>query len=249
MLKKVIFLILIALGCAHGTSAQYYQEFGVMGGPVFFKSDFGARNDFENFVKNDGFSIGAFYYLTFVEDYPNIRENFKIRLEGSYMKSELQHYGQYVDNKSNSLFTQQLRAMRGSVKMGTFGVQVEYYPFKVDDYNRGSDWSPFVALGAQANSYTAEVYSELGELGTEATTPVKYMNAYRNGGDFVASVTASVGTRYKLGYYHALIAEVRLQYFFSDWVDGLNPDPNVYKENKANDYSGGLTLGYIYYIN
>ena len=48
----------------------------------------------------------------------------------------------------------------------------------------------------------------------------------------VASVTGAIGTRYKLSDYHSLFAEVRAQYFFSDWVDGLNPNKDIYKENK-----------------
>lgn len=249
MLKKIVLSLIIALGGLSSANAQYYQEFGVMAGPMFFKSDYGARNDFGNFVKNNGFSVGGFYYLTFIEDYPNLRENWKLRLEAQYQKAELEHYGKWVENSSTSQFTNQLRAMHGSVSMGTFGAQVEFYPFKVDDYNRGSDWSPFVAAGVQGNMYTSEVASDLGPLGNLATTPKKYMNAYRNEGGFVASASLGFGTRYKLGNYHALIAEYRLQYFFSDWVDGLNPDKNIYTENKANDYATGFTIGYIYYIN
>jgi hypothetical protein len=26
--------------------------------------------------------------------------------------------------------------------------------------------------------------------------------------------------------------DLRFQYFFSNWVDGLNPNPKIYKENK-----------------
>jgi len=252
MLKKAILFILIALGCSNSSNAQFgsfYQEFGIMTGPVFFKSDFGERGNLENFVKNNGFSIGGFYYLTFIEDFDNIRENFKIRLEGSYMKSDLQHYGKYVDNNSQSLFTNQLRAMKGEVRMSTFGLQVEYYPWKVDDYNRGSDFSAYLGGGVQFNAFDTEITSDLGPMGTALTTPEKYMDAYKNGGGTAFSVSGSVGGRYKLADYHALIAEFRLQYYFSDWVDGLNPDKKIYTENKSNDWSTGLNIGYVYYIN
>ena len=37
-------------------------------------------------------------------------------------------------------------------------------------------------------------------------------------------------------------------YFFSNWVDGLNPDPTVYVENRANDWNVWLNFGYIYYL-
>ena len=43
--------------------------------------------------------------------------------------------------------------------------------------------------------------------------------------------------------------DLRWQYFFSDWVDGLRPDPRFYSENKANDWLVWLNFGYIYYLN
>jgi hypothetical protein len=42
--------------------------------------------------------------------------------------------------------------------------------------------------------------------------------------------------------------DLRVQYYFSNWVDGLNPDPTIYKENKANDWNVWLNFGYIYYL-
>ena len=42
--------------------------------------------------------------------------------------------------------------------------------------------------------------------------------------------------------------DLRGQYYFSNWVDGLNPNPAVYKENKANDWNIWLNFGYIYYL-
>lgn len=253
MLKKAILFILIILGCSNSANAQYeqfYKEIGIMAGPVFLKSDFGERGDIDNFTKNNGFTVGGFYYMTFIEDFESIRENFKMRLEASYTSVELQHYGKYVDNPSNSLFTRQLRAMKGKTSMGTFGVQVEYFPNKVDDYNRGgSPFSPFLGAGVQLNAYTTEVSSELGRIGNLSTTPKKYMDGYKNDDGMAVSLSASAGTRFKIGDYHALVAEMRLQYYFSDWVDGLNPNNKVYTENKSNDWSAGILLGYIYYFN
>jgi hypothetical protein len=43
--------------------------------------------------------------------------------------------------------------------------------------------------------------------------------------------------------------DLRFQYyFFSNWVDGLNPNPEIYKENKANDWLVWFNVGYIYYL-
>jgi len=253
MLKKAILFILIVLGCSNSSQAQYeqfYKEFGIMAGPVFLKSDFGARGDFENFTKNSGFTVGGFYYLTFIENFPNIREKFKFRLEASYTSVNMKHYGKYVDNTSNSLFTRQLRAMEGKTTVGTFGVQVEFFPWRVDDYNRGgSPFTPYIAGGVQVNSYSSEVTSSLGKIGTPEATPAKYMSGAKTDQGVAGSLSASIGTRIKIADYHALIVEMRGQYYLSDWIDGLNPNNKVYKENKSNDWSTALTVGYVYYFN
>ena len=85
-------------------------------------------------------------------------------------------------------------------------------------------------------------------MGNTTTTPVKYMGAWSDKGGSTWSVVASVGTRYKLSEMSDLFAELRWQYYFSDWVDGLNPDPKVYSENKANDWNAWFHFGYIYYL-
>ena len=79
-------------------------------------------------------------------------------------------------------------------------------------------------------------------------TPIKYYNGTTNNGGTVWSIVSSVGTRYKLTILSDLMLDLRLQYYFSNWVDGLNPDPTIYKENRANDWNVWLNFGYIYYL-
>jgi hypothetical protein len=103
MPKKLLSSLLILL-CFFESKAQYgrfYEEIGFMTGPVLFQSDYGERGDAENLIKNTGFSINGFYYLSFIQNYKNLQENFKFRLDVGYMKSELQHYGKYVDPKKH----------------------------------------------------------------------------------------------------------------------------------------------------
>jgi hypothetical protein len=250
MSKRLLFTLLILLSFSYSNAQYYrtYQEVGITAGPVFFQGDYGERGDVENFIKNNGFTVGGFYYLSFIENYRNLRENFKIRLEASFMKSELEHYGKYVAPEKTSLFAQQLRAMSGSTQTANIGFQIEFYPFKLDDYTR-ERFSPYVSVGAHFGSYVTKANSSLGPLGTPLTTPDKYLYGFKNGSGTVASVTGSIGARYKLSRYHALVADARWQQYFSDWVDGLNPDKEIYTENKANDFSFALTFGYVYYFN
>lgn len=252
MPKYIFIYCLFFFGIYNVSIAQNgrtYQEIGVMTGPVFFQSDFGARDTFKNYYKNNGFSFGAFYYLSAISNQNQLQENFKLRIEASYMSSNLNHYGQYVDNDSQSTFTKQLRAMRGNIETLNLGLQVEYYPLKTDDYNRGSMISPYISGGAQISNYTSNVYSTLGQFGSPSVTPVKYRNGFKNESGIVASLTTSIGSRFLLTDYTAIVVDARVQYYFSDWVDGLNPDKNIYTENKSNDWSTTLNVGYVYYFN
>lgn len=247
MLKKAYILLFLVLYTK--TSAQYsYTELGVSAGPVFFKSDYGARNDFENFVKNNGYSIGINYYTTPNNFYGGFWEHIKLRFDLTYMKADLKHYGEWVAPERTNNFANQLRGMYGSTETINFGTQFEYYPLRTDDYNRGEMFNPYFGIGPQINYVSTKAESTLGKLGSPITTPEKYMGAYKNESFWVPSVCASVGVRYKLSDYHALTAEVRGQFYFSDWVDGLNPDRKVYTENKANDYNLGFSIGYVYYF-
>lgn len=103
-------------------------------------------------------------------------------------------------------------------------------------------------MGAQYHYYTPTVESSLGRLTDPGVLPIKYQDAYRNESSSTWSIVASVGTRYKLTEVSDLLFDLRWRYYFSNWVDGLNPDENLYPENKANDWSFVISFGYIYYL-
>lgn len=255
MLKRILFTITLLLSL-YSMKAQFkynylYHEIGIYAGPVFLKSDFGARDDFKNFYKNNGYNLGVVYYISGDEDFNSLRDNFKLRLEANYMEANLNHYGKYVDGNIGGSEKQKLRAMSGKSSAISAGFQVEFYPLKTDDYYRGGRISPYVSLGCLASLYNSNVKTSYGngKIGNPATTPIKYVDGFRNDvNQFTASLSGSVGTRYKLSEYHSLMTEVKLQYYFSDWVDGLNPNSRVYTENKTNDYLGSFNIGYIYYL-
>jgi hypothetical protein len=256
MLKRIFLTTSFLLGFYTTVNAQFnynylYHEIGIYAGPVFLKSDFGARDDFKNFYKNNGFNIGVVYYISGDEDFNSLKDNFKLRLEASYMESNLNHYGKYVDGANSSDDKEKLRAMSGKSSALSAGFQIEFYPLKTDDYYRGDKISPYISLGSMVSLYNSDVKTSYGngKIGNPSTTITKYLDGYRNGvNQFTAGITGSVGTRYKLSEYHSLMAEVKLQYYFSDWVDGLNPNSRVYPENKTNDYLGSFNVGYIYYL-
>ena len=260
MPKYIIVTCLLLFGFSNKVVAQFgfSHEVGVIIGPVALQSDYGERHDFKTNAGNTGFGVGIIHYMNFSyradcncynpETYFN--DHFKLRSELSYNKTELQHFGEWVDPSRQTLFAEQLRAMRGSTSITNIGMQLEFFPFSIRDFSATpGKLGPFVSLGGQFSFYNPEHSSLLGPVGTPITTPIKYIDATTNDGGTVWSVVGSVGTRYKLTVLSDLMVDLRWQYYFSDWVDGMKPDPAVYKENKANDWNFWFNVGYIYYIN
>lgn len=261
MSKYLKMLSLLFIGFVSQSNAQFgfSHEIGVIAGPVAFQSDYGERYDFSTNSGNTGYGIGLIHYLNFSykaecncytpETYFN--DHFKLRSELSYNKTQLQHFGRWVDPNKTSLTAQQLRAMKGSTAVTNIGMQLEFFPYSIRDFTATiGSWAPFISLGGQFSFYKPTSMSELGPgLGELLTvTPQKYIDAFDRKGGTTWSVVSSVGTRYKLTPLSDLMIDLRWQYYFSNWVDGLNPDPEIYKENRANDWNVWLNFGYIYYL-
>ena len=263
--KSIIIFCLLLMSFSNVAYAQFgfSHEIGVIAGPVAFQSDYGERHDLSTNAGNTGYGIGIIHYLNFSykadcncytpETYFN--DHFKLRSELSYNKTKLEHFGRWVEG-NNSLGKQQLRAMNGSTAVTNIGMQLEYFPWSIRDFtSRIESWGPFISLGGQFSYYNAEASSTLGKLGTPLTTFPKYLVptdgrpfGFSTEGGSVWSVVTSVGTRYKLSPLQDLMVDLRLQYYFSNWVDGLNPNPAFFKENKANDWLVWFNVGYIYYL-
>ncbi|MGX7667327.1 THC0290_0291 family protein [Flavobacterium pedocola] len=259
MPKKILILLLALVAQSGLMRAQFgfSHEVGAIAGPVMFMSDYGERYDFKTNSGNTGYGIGLIHYLNFSyraecncytpETYFN--DHFKLRTELSYTKTNLQHFGEWVDAKRTGPTANQLRAMRGVASVTDIGMQLEYYPLSIRDFTSTiGSFGPFVSLGAHYSYYTPESYSKLGRLDQPGVLPVKYIGGVSNDSGSTWSVVSSVGTRYKLTELSDLMIDLRWQYYFSNWVDGLNPDPKVWEENKSNDWLVWLNFGYIYYL-
>ena len=234
------------------------HEVGVIGGPLQFRSDYGERGNQETNMNNKGYGIGVIDYMNFAynaspREY--FKNHFKVRNEVSFSKTNLQNYGQWVEKES--IGSQQLAAMRGTVQLINLGSQLEYSPLTdlhSYEYDIGT-FAPYISLGAQVSFYTATATSTMGSMGTAGVTFPKYLipsdgrpHGYSNESKAVFSGVMDIGTRYRLGTLSDLVLDLRFQYFSSDWVDGLNPNKEDFTENKSNDSLLWLTIGYIYYI-
>ena len=263
--KSLIATFLLVVGISTNVNAQFgfSHEIGAIVGPVAFQSDYGERYDFSTNAGNTGYGIGIIHYLNFSykaecncytpETYFN--DHFKLRSELSYNKTQLQHFGQYVDPAKTSITANQLRAMRGSTAVTNIGMQLEFFPYSIRDFTaRVGSFGPFISLGGQFSYFKPTAESLLGPglgslSGSSGVTPLKYIDAFDVKGGTTWSVVSSVGTRYKLSTLSDLMVDFRLQYYFSNWVDGLSPDPRQNPENRANDWNVWLNFGYIYYLN
>ncbi len=264
--KLIIAGFFIFLGFSNSVRAQlgFSHEIGFIAGPVAFQSDYGERYDLSTNAGNTGYGVGLIHYINFSyaaecncytpETYFN--DHFKLRSELSYNKTDLQHFGAWVAPNKTSNEANQLRAMRGSTAVTNIGMQLEYFPFSIRDFTSTIEsWGPFISLGAQFSFYNATASSTLGKLGTPTTTFPKYLEptddrpyGFSTESNSVWSVVGSIGTRYKLSPLSDFMIDLRGQYYFSNWVDGLNPNPEIFKENRANDWLIWLNVGYIFYL-
>lgn len=262
LLLMVFFLLLIGKQEAH-SQFGFSHEVGVITGPVVFYSDFGQRNNFETNTKNVGYGIGLIHYLNFsyrsdcncytTDTYFN--DHFKLRNEINYHKTEFEHYGEWVDPSKTSTMAKQLRAMKGSSTVIELGSQLEYFPLSVRDFAGGGyKIAPFLSLGVHWVNYDPEVTSSRGKLNSPISTPDKYYNSFQQEPGSTWAVLGSVGIRYKLTPMSDLMLDSRWSFYFTDYLDGLNPSlenngTTPVPENKANDWVYWLNVGYIYYIN
>ena len=256
---------LLFLVVSFGSQAQSEKshEIGFIVGSSSFTTDYGQRNNFKaNVGGNVGVGIGVIYYLNFT-DYRyrwNLRtsyfaEHFRVRAEASYMSAELKHYGEYVESPGE--WGDRLRAHTGKTYLMNLGAQMEFHWVDIVDFGsrRIPDlkWSPYISAGAFVDYYNPSIKSTYGTGNWEDPGVLfpKWDNnlnpgAAKDEAGITMSATFGVGTRYKLGEYSDLLIESRWQYFFSNYVDGLNAKV---PENKYNDWLLWVHIGYVYYLN
>ncbi len=237
----------------------FSHEIGVIVGPVSLYSDFGQRNNFETNARNTGFGIGLVHYINFsyradCNCYTRDRyfnDHFKIRNELDYHKTNLEFFGEWVSPDKQSLFADQLRATSGSSRLIELGSQLEFFPLSIRDFMaHGYRIAPFISAGLHYVNFDPEVNSN---INPPLDTSPKYINAFQQESGSTFAFVGSIGIRYKLNDLSDLMLDSRWGYYFSDWVDGLNPSienngVRPVPENKSNEWIYWLNVGYVYYL-
>lgn len=262
---KQLTIIFVLLANVNNVFSQlgFSHEIGAIVGPVQFRSDFGSRNEEETNFGNSGIGIGLVHYINFAyradcncystDTYFN--DHFKLRSEISWNKTNLQHHGEWVGPDNVSDNADRLRAQRGVAENFDVGMQLEYFPLSIRSFQAFSyRFAPFISLGAHYTSSSPQgstdygdgnifnqnnIYSYWFDPATDTEYPINLdkVNAW--------SVVTSVGVRYKLTPLSDLMLDLRWQYYFSDWIDGLDHKLDY---NKYNDWLVWLNFGYIYYL-
>ena len=266
-IKKLIipFALLLSMQLSY-SQLGFSHEVGVIAGPVAYQSDFGVRSDFETNAGNTGIGLGIIHYINFAyradcncyttDKYFN--DHFKLRSEIAWNKSKLEHFGEWVEPDKTSENADRLRGHSGEAQNWDIGMQLEFFPRSIREFSAGVySFAPFLSLGAHYVSYNPSAYtnyvsSDFSNLNTvgDIDDPSNFYSRWEPGSISDASgstwsIVSSVGTRYKLTILSDLMIDLRFQYFFSDWTDGLN---HQLPSNKANDWMVWLNFGYIYYL-
>lgn len=264
ILTPIVFTMLFVFTTnAQRQRSKRTHEVAIAWGISDYTTDYGARyNSNANLTKNYGAGIGIIHYLTFT-DYryrwnhqtSYWAEHFKIRSEISYHQAQLEHYGKWVEI-IGGVNGEKLRGMHGRSRTINIGSAIEYHFVDINDFGSRRDpnlkWSPYVSMGAMVDFYNPSLWTRYGDGDWKNDYSLLFPKwagpkMARDTPGITMSATLGLGTRRKLGEYSDIFIESRHQYFFSNWVDGLNArnDP----ANKFVDWLVWLHVGYIYYLN
>ncbi|NRD22033.1 glutamate dehydrogenase [Winogradskyella litoriviva] len=266
-IKKIVIPFILLLSIQVGYSQLgFSHEIGIIAGPVIYQSDFGVRSDLETNVGNSGIGLGLVHYINFAyradcncyttDKYFN--DHFKLRSELSWNKTALSHFGKWVDPDRDSDNADRLRGHTGEAQNWDIGMQLEFFPRSIRAFAAGvNKFAPFVSLGAHYVSYRPETFTDYvsadplnpNDIGNP-DDPNNFYSGWDPGSvndmsGSTWSIVSSVGTRYKLSVLSDFMVDLRFQYYFTDWTDGLN---HQLESNKSNDWMVWLNFGYIYYL-
>lgn len=238
--------------------AQHYtHDFGVFAGSVGLETDYGQKENFESYWSNSTSSISIAHYLSFYNRTlrwnPDnaFRNHLMVKTEVEYINnSKLKHYGIYTENSSSS--SKKLEGMKGTLTMVQLGVSLECFLIPLEEFIHPHSpiwFNPFFTFGLKYSHYTNGLKSDLGDWKEDITVlPQKYTleNALDIGAGEAFSLSAGLGTRFKLAQKIDLVTQFSSQFFFSDAIDGLqSPAP----ENKSNEWLLNIQFGIVYHLN
>lgn len=257
-MKRRLAIILLVFSFSSSANAQHFtHDIGFFIGGTSLQTDYGQRGDFSSNFSNQGLSFTIAHYLHFFNR--NMRWSAKdemynyimVKTEINYIGNrQLVHFGKFANSNSES--GKRLRAMKGSVSMINFGINLEYYFKNLEEFifpYSNIRFNPFISFGGRFVVYNNDLSSDLGDWREDRSIlPEKYrpQQALDIGTGTTFAATLSAGIRYKFTENLDLSTQISYQYFFSDSVDGLTSKTF---ENKNNEVLLNFQLGIIYHLN
>ncbi len=249
----VTLMVLFGLSAQSQVSLSYEAGFNV--GMASFQTDYGERGDFQSgFSGNMGTATSAAFYINFFsktglwnEKSEWISSHLKLKAEVSYMQAKLEHFGKYVEGETSD--AEKLKAMHGTSSIINTGVILEYHFMDIYTFNinRRQTLDPYIGMGALATFSKPTLEYDLGDY--EANPSIlhpAYQNAIYTDPETTGALAFSAGTRIKATEKSDIVIDSRWHYFFSNKIDGLDPEISA---NKFNDWAYSLSVGYVFYIN
>lgn len=259
-MKNLIPITIIAIIlCVHKFDAQILNhDVGLFIGSTNLQSDYGNTKEYSSHFTNNGTSLSLSHYLSFNENTSRwgvsnrILDHLKLKTEIKYLSNgTFSHRGYYAEKKT--ITGEKLRAMKGSLKMFDVGLNLECFLKPLSDRNNYSYnmyLNPFFTFGFKYSFYTNGVTSELGDWNKDRTLLPTWYSEEKTldlGVGEALSVCSGIGIVGKISSNIDLVTQVSYQYFFSDTIDGLNP--NKVDGTNSNEYSINIEFGIIYQLN
>ena len=256
-MKTPITIIFVIVFILEFKAQHFTHDIGAFVGSTSLQTDYGQRGNFASEWNNNGLSFSVAHYLSFYNrtlrwDPNNVLHNhLMVKTEIQYLNNaKLGHHGKWAQKQSYG--GEQLRAMKGTLRMLSIGSSLEYYLHPLEEfvYPYSNIWfNPYFTFGFRYSSYTNGLSSDLGDWQQDITVlPQKYtlQNALDIGSGNAFSLALGLGTRFKVAPKIDLVAQFNYQYFFSDKIDGLQAQ--VF-ENKNNEWLVNIQFGIVYHLN
>lgn len=254
-LKKALFLSIFFIYINTSSAQSFVHDFGVYAGYTSIQTDYGERFYTPSSISLASLSFTVahslhFYNLRkFIFKKSNLKNHLLLRTLASYeSKRDLRHKGEWVSR--NSIAAEQLRAMKGSVRGATLGMDLEIHFRDLAEFNSYSRArhriSPYISTGIRLFLYENDLSSDLGDWRTDNSLlfPKYRIDTNRAiGKGHAIGVAFTTGFRYNIARNLDLDSKISWILYNSDEIDGLIVDEEI---NKFNETTTSIQIGIVF---